>query len=75
MTEIEGAKLFDLVFEFFGGDTIKTTSWFMACNPMLGNVSPNDMIRCGRYKKLLKFILTSLLENKPENVKVNHETA
>lgn len=52
------------VAEYFDGDLEKTALWFSLENPLLGNVSPRDMIRLGRFKKLFKFILNSLAENK-----------
>lgn len=59
----EWANLLNLVAQFFEGDAIKTALWFKTSNPILGNISPRDMIRFGRYQKLLKFILTALSEN------------
>lgn len=59
----EWANLLNLVAGHFEGDAQKTASWFRMPNPLLGNVSPRDMIRLGRYKKLLKFILIALAEN------------
>ena len=59
----EWANLFNLVAQFFEGDPIKTALWFKTTNPMLGNITPRDMIRYGRYTKLLKFILNALSEN------------
>jgi len=47
----------NLVAEFFDGDPVKTALWFRTPNPMLGDMSPRDMIRYGRYKRLQKFIL------------------
>jgi len=52
-----------LVREFFKGRLDKENAWFEARNPLLGNVSPNDMIQVGRAERLLKFIRTQLLEN------------
>jgi len=46
-------------------DLNKTILWFRANNPMLGDISPRDMIKIGRFKKLLGFIQISLAENKP----------
>jgi len=60
----EWANLLNLVGEHFRGDGHKTALWFSIPNPILGNVSPRDMIRFGRYKKLLKFIMNSISENK-----------
>lgn len=51
------AIICSLVAEYFGGDPYKTGLWFKTPNPMLGDVTPRDMIRFGRYKKLLKFII------------------
>lgn len=59
----EWGVLINLVAEFFEGDIPKTAQWFIIPNPLLGNLSPRDMIRLGRYKKLLKFIQTAVSEN------------
>lgn len=45
-------------------DEKKTILWFQTPNPMLGNVSPRDMIIGGRFRKLLKFIQTALEKNR-----------
>ena len=60
----EWANVFNLVAEHFNGDPQKTVLWFTVPNPLLGNIAPRDMIRFGRYKKLFKFIVTALAENK-----------
>jgi len=60
----EWANLLNLVAGHFGGDLDKTTRWFAAQNPMLGNVAPRDMVRFGRYNKLLKFILNAVSANR-----------
>jgi uncharacterized protein (DUF2384 family) len=60
----EWANLFNLVAGFFEADAKKTELWFSVPNPMLGDISPRDMIRIGRYKKLLSFVLNSLADNK-----------
>lgn len=59
----EWANLFNLVAQFFKGDAVKTALWFKTPNPMLGGISPRDMIRFGRYQKLLKFILNAISQN------------
>ena len=51
------AIICSLVAEYFKGDPHKTYQWFTIPNPTLGNVSPRDMIRLGRYNKLLKFVV------------------
>jgi hypothetical protein len=57
------ASICNLVAEFFEGDAVKTALWFRTPNPMLGDMSPRDMIRYGRYKRLQKFILEAREEN------------
>ena len=61
---IEWATAINLVVGFFDKDMQKTILWFGMPNPLLGGISPRDMIRIGRFKKLLKFIQTALEENK-----------
>lgn len=58
----EWATALNLVAGFFN-DNDKTLLWFRVPNPLLGGLSPRDMIRVGRFKKLLKFIQTALDEN------------
>jgi uncharacterized protein (DUF2384 family) len=53
------ANICNLVFGFFD-DAVKTKLWFTTPNPMLGNTSPRDMIRHGRYEKLLRFVTEAL---------------
>ncbi|MHB8474574.1 MAG: hypothetical protein ACYDC8_17360 [Gammaproteobacteria bacterium] len=45
-----------LVAEFFAADAHKTALWFRTKNPMLGNLSPRDMIRYGRMEKLRQIV-------------------
>ena len=59
----EWAILLNLVAQHFNGDANKTILWFTLPNHLLGNIAPRDMIRLGRYKKLLKFIINALSEN------------
>ncbi len=59
---IEWATAINLVGVYFN-DTDRTMLWFQVPNPLLGGMSPRDMIRVGRFKKLLKFIQTALNEN------------
>ncbi|TVQ77139.1 MAG: hypothetical protein EA369_09520 [Bradymonadales bacterium] len=46
----------NLVAEAFNGDMKKVNLWFQLRNPQLGNISPRDMIRHGRFKKLIQHI-------------------
>lgn len=50
------ANICALVADYFEGDVARTALWFRTPNPMLGDISPRDMIRYGRFKKLLKFV-------------------
>ncbi|MEX0707795.1 MAG: hypothetical protein WD078_07485 [Woeseia sp.] len=50
------ANICALVAAYFDGDIEKTALWFKTPNPLLGDISPRDMIRFGRYKRLLKFV-------------------
>src|ERR1043166_1415219 len=59
----EWATALNLVYGFFK-DKDKTILWFSIPNPLLGDMTPRDMIRVGRFKKLLNFIQTALEENK-----------
>ena len=61
---MEWAILLNLVAEHFHGNAEKTALWFTVSNPLLGNVSPRNMIRIGRFKKLLKYVLNALAQNK-----------
>ncbi len=58
----EWATAINLVGCFFNDDE-KTLLWFRVPNPALGGMSPRDMIRIGRFRKLLRFIQTALSEN------------
>ncbi len=60
----EWAVALNLVAQFFG-DEQKTVLWFKTPNPLLGDITPRDMIRIGRFKKLRRFILNALSENEP----------
>ena len=53
----EIGNIANLVAEYFNGDVQKVELWFRLPNPMLGNISPRDMIRLGRYERLLNFVL------------------
>jgi hypothetical protein len=60
----EVANIANLVAEFLVGDPQKVALWFEIANPMLGNVSPSDMIRIGRQKRLLAFVVAARDENR-----------
>ena len=61
LTEI--AVICGLVAQFFHGDVTKTQLWFQTKNPLLGNISPRDMLRYGRHEKLRRLVMESLDQN------------
>lgn len=63
----EIASVINMVADVFGGDADKTALWFKTSNPQLGDVSPRDMIRLGRYDKLRKFIISAMMERNRES--------
>ena len=58
----EWAIAINLVATYFK-DVTKTIVWLRTPNPMLGGISPRDMIRLGRFKKLMKYIQSAINEN------------
>lgn len=58
----EWAIAINLIAGFFN-DPEKTILWFNIPNPQLGDITPRDMIRLGRFNKLLKFIQSALKQN------------
>lgn len=46
----------ELMAGYFKGDVKKTELWFTTRNAALGGISPQDMIRHGRYKQLEVFV-------------------
>ncbi len=56
----EIANICELMAGYFNGDAEKTALWFHIKNPALGGISPRDMIRYGRYKKLELFVRNAL---------------
>ena len=46
----------DLVATHFSNDRRKTDLWWLAANPMLGGVSPHNMIVLDRGQTLLLFV-------------------
>ena len=58
----EIGNIINMVAQAFEGDAEKTAAWFRARNPLLGDVSPRDMIRLGRYERLRKYIINAMME-------------
>lgn len=52
-----------LVLKFFDGDIAKKDLWLATKNPLLGNISPNEMIQAGREDRLLRWVQQQLIEN------------
>jgi hypothetical protein len=57
----------NLVARHFGGDGKRTALWFKTKNPMLGDISPRDMIRFGRYDKLRRFVIGALADQSQDD--------
>jgi hypothetical protein len=63
VSRLEIERLCEQVVGFFEGDVAKTALWFRLPNPLLGDVSPRDMIRFDRYGKLRQYVMGALTEN------------
>ncbi len=57
---MELVSVLSVVSSQLGQDKEKTKLWFNMPNPMLGGVSPLNMILLGKHKKLMKFIQRSM---------------
>lgn len=64
----EIANTINMVAAIFQGDIDRTVTWFKASNPLLGDVSPRDMIRLGRYERLRKFIVNASIARRSQSV-------
>jgi len=60
----EIATICELVAEFFEGDATKTAQWFKMPNPAFGSVSPRDLIRLGRFRKVMTFVQNAVSSNR-----------
>jgi hypothetical protein len=70
----EIANICGLVAQFFDGDAAKTALWFKTKNPLLGDITPRDMIRYGRYEKLRRFIMNALEDNAAVPAPMSNQT-
>lgn len=50
------ANIANRVTALLDGDVQKAALWFRTPNPLLGEVSPRDMLRMNRFKRLAKFV-------------------
>ncbi len=55
---------FNKIKDYFKGDEKKSWVWWKTKNPAFGMVSPLDMIKNGRVKKVKQFIDNAIDENK-----------
>jgi hypothetical protein len=60
------ASICNLVAQFFDGSAEKTALWFTTKNPMLGDMTPRDMIRFGRYDKLRRFVIGAIVDDQSD---------
>lgn len=56
----EFGSLCDLVATQFNGDHTRTAMWFKIPNPLLGEITPKDMIKMGRANVLRDLILQQI---------------
>jgi len=56
----EIGSIANMVAHALGDDPAKTALWFRTKNPLLGDISPRDMVRFGRYDKLRRFVVSAL---------------
>ncbi|MHB1284502.1 MAG: hypothetical protein ACYCZI_11620 [Metallibacterium scheffleri] len=58
----EIANTCNMVAEVFDCDAEKTALWFRTKNPLLGDVSPRDMIRLRRFDRLRRFVVGAIAD-------------
>lgn len=68
----EIAATCNMVAEVFDGDREKTALWFRTKNPMLGDVSPRDMIRLRRFDRLRRFVVGAIADMAASRKQPNH---
>lgn len=56
----DAEEICSLVADHFGGDREKAALWFRIKNPMLGGLSPRDLLVCGRGAQLKRRVLEAL---------------
>jgi uncharacterized protein (DUF2384 family) len=67
-------ELLETIVKFFDGNEEKATLWFNTRNPMLGGVSPKEMVDSDRTDKLLKWVKQQIEEGKaPDDGRKNSE--
>jgi hypothetical protein len=63
------AELYALLLEFFERNSDKAFLWYVTGNPLLGGISPKEMVDLGRYEKLLGLAKQWVSENEAPEVK------
>jgi hypothetical protein len=48
----------------FFGSAKKAEIWMQSKNPLLGGITPEFMVECGRSERLLRFVRDRIEENK-----------
>lgn len=66
LTDKEVMSLYNKILSEMNWSHPKTQTWFKTENPLLGGMSPDEMIKKGRIEKLKQFIEVALDENKRE---------
>ena len=61
----EIANLCEVVAHNFGGDVEKTALWFEMKNPMLGDLSPRDMLLFQRHELLQNLVFDAMTGQLP----------
>lgn len=61
-TQIEASRF---VLDRYNGDIEAANRWWAAPSEMLGGLSPNDMLRMGREKKLFQLMEDEIAGNVP----------
>lgn len=62
---MEIISVLSVVSSHLGHDKEKTKLWFSMPNPLLGGVTPAEMIFIGKHKKLMKLIQRSMSGDNP----------
>lgn len=70
---ISTCPIWQKVLKRFDGDVTKTVVWFDTVNPMLGGLSPLEMMKFGRTKKLEKFVDEQIALNEKTQAEERHE--
>lgn len=59
----ELANLANLVSDYFEGDQDRVALWLGTANPMLGGISPTELVCMGRYQVVLDYVLEAQADN------------